>query len=84
MTKRIWISDTYTTDDVLFCDTSGCSLQYETTTFTLATVALDDNGEVCCPECGNSLDEDASWRDDGHSDYDDRMDERRQMGLSNF
>lgn len=54
----------------------ACETEYDDYSHKRYEVMSDDCAE--CEECGEFL------ANSGSSDYDDRMSERKQMGLSNF
>lgn len=83
MSKAAWLNDHYTDDDLFHCETPDCPEYGDLVGFTPETVKFDASGDrPCCLSCGEELEEDYS--DSGYDDYDERMSERRAMGLSGF
>ena len=82
--RRIYLDDTYTTDDLFRCEVARCPRGWGAPfTLTADDYRTDGDGYPLCPDCNMPLEE----HDDGEghlSDHAERMHERRSLGLVDF
>lgn len=78
---KTYINDSYTTEDQFHCDNYPCPDQEVVKSFKPGEVQFcPECGTPLCPVCGKDMEE-PPWDTWGRQDYQERMTERRQMGL---
>ena len=92
-----YLDDCYHTENVFYCQNARCShdgvlFAFTPETFTKTNEWVGADGSIhvmddhypACPHCGEVVEEAEESMEPALSDYSERMNERRQMGLSNY
>jgi len=82
MTEPKYITPHYTDHDEFLCENPRCEIDSEPQRAKDWDITFNEEGDACCERCGEVMEE--HYADGGPNDHDERMEERRQMGLGDF